>query len=180
MKKNEEMSDAGSVDFAELERLMELMARQGIEEFEYERAGLRIHLRKPSAAVPATVRAVALPEMLVAGPASGAAALEAAESGAEASGAGGGAGKAHADHLHVIKSPIVGTFYHASGPDSPPFVKVGDHVDAGKVLCIVEAMKLMNEIESDVAGEVMRIFVQNGQPVEYGEPLFAIHPQRKK
>jgi acetyl-CoA carboxylase biotin carboxyl carrier protein len=181
MKKNEEMSGAGSVDFSELERLMELMARQGIEEFEYERAGLRIHLRKPSANAPAVTRAVAPPEIVVAGsPGAGAASHESGGGAMEVAGGGSAAGALRDDNLHVIKSPIVGTFYVASGPDSPPFVKVGDHVEAGKVLCIVEAMKLMNEIESDVAGEVMRIFVQNGQPVEYGEPLFAIHPQRKK
>ncbi|HEV2221453.1 MAG TPA: acetyl-CoA carboxylase biotin carboxyl carrier protein, partial [Candidatus Acidoferrales bacterium] len=84
------------------------------------------------------------------------------------------------ENLHVIKSPIVGTFYSSPTPGADPFVRPGDHVDAGRVLCIIEAMKLMNEIEADVAGEVMRVFVENGQPVEYGEPLFAIHPSRKQ
>jgi acetyl-CoA carboxylase biotin carboxyl carrier protein len=74
----------------------------------------------------------------------------------------------------------VGTFYSSATPGADPFVRPGDHVNAGKVLCIIEAMKLMNEIEADVAGEVMRVFVENGQPVEYGEPLFAIHPSRKQ
>ena len=84
------------------------------------------------------------------------------------------------DDLHVVKSPIVGTFYASASPGGDAFVAVGASVEAGQVLCIIEAMKLMNEIESDVAGEVVRIFVENGQPVEYGEPLFGIHPHRKK
>jgi acetyl-CoA carboxylase biotin carboxyl carrier protein len=79
--------------------------------------------------------------------------------------------------LHIVKSPIVGTFYDAPSPGSEPFVKVGDKVEVGTVLCIVEAMKLMNEIESDAAGEVVRILPTPGQPVEYGQPLFAIKPR---
>src|SRR5438445_29635 len=80
--------------------------------------------------------------------------------------------------LHTVRSPIVGTFYEAPSPGAPPFVKVGDLVEVGQVLCIVEAMKLMNEIESDVAGEVVKKLVVNGQPIEYGQELFAIR-QRK-
>jgi len=77
----------------------------------------------------------------------------------------------------MVKSPIVGTYYEAPSPGAPPFIKPGDHVTAGQVLCIVEAMKLMNEIESDVTGEVVKLLVANGQPVEYGQPLFAIRPK---
>src|SRR6266403_263850 len=84
------------------------------------------------------------------------------------------------EDLHMVKSPIVGTFYGSPSPSSDAFVKVGAHVEMGQVLCIVEAMKLMNEIEADAAGEVVRIFVENGQPVEYGQPLFGIRPSRKK
>jgi acetyl-CoA carboxylase biotin carboxyl carrier protein len=76
-----------------------------------------------------------------------------------------------------VKSPIVGTYYESPSPGSPPFVKIGDMVEAGQVLCIVEAMKLMNEIESDVAGEVVKKFATNGQPVEYGQALFAVRPK---
>ena len=82
--------------------------------------------------------------------------------------------------LHLIKSPIVGTFYSAPAPNAPPFVKLGDVVQVGQVLCIIEAMKLMNEIESEVAGELVRVYVENGQPVEYGQSLFAIKPSHKK
>ena len=80
--------------------------------------------------------------------------------------------------LHTITSPIVGTFYEAPSPGSPPFVKPGDAVDVGQVLCIIEAMKLMNEIECDVAGEVVKRVVNNGQPVEYGQPLFEVRPRK--
>ncbi|HKD46044.1 MAG TPA: acetyl-CoA carboxylase biotin carboxyl carrier protein [Candidatus Angelobacter sp.] len=78
------------------------------------------------------------------------------------------------ENLHIVKSPIVGTFYEAPAPGSPPFVKPGDAIQAGQVLCIIEAMKLMNEIEADIGGEVVKRLVANGQPVEYGQPLFAI------
>jgi acetyl-CoA carboxylase biotin carboxyl carrier protein len=82
------------------------------------------------------------------------------------------------EDLHIVKSPIVGTFYEAPAPGAPPFLKVGDVVEAGQILCIIEAMKLMNEIESDVAGEIVQKLVVNNQAVEYGQPLFAIR-QRK-
>ncbi len=79
-------------------------------------------------------------------------------------------------HLEVIRSPIVGTFYRAPSPDAPPYVEEGDVVEKGQVLCIVEAMKIMNEIESDVKGKIVKILVENAQPVEYGQPLFLIEP----
>jgi acetyl-CoA carboxylase biotin carboxyl carrier protein len=82
-----------------------------------------------------------------------------------------------AEVLHDVKSPIVGTFYESPSPGAPPFVKIGDQVEVGQVLCIVEAMKLMNEIEADVAGEVVKRIAASGQPVEYGQPLFAIKPR---
>jgi acetyl-CoA carboxylase biotin carboxyl carrier protein len=84
---------------------------------------------------------------------------------------------AESEGLVYVKSPIVGTFYKAATPTAEPFVSVGDAVEKGTVLCIIEAMKLMNEIESDVAGEITAIFVDNAQPVEYGERLFAIRPR---
>jgi acetyl-CoA carboxylase biotin carboxyl carrier protein len=83
------------------------------------------------------------------------------------------------EDVHIIKSPIVGTFYSAPSPSAPPFVNVGDVVQVGQPLCIIEAMKLMNEIESEVAGEIVRIYVENGQPVEYGQSLFAIRPSHQ-
>ena len=158
------------VNIRQIERLLAIMAEHGLEEFEYARGDLRIRLKKPLANSNPASRSVPVPEIVVAGPGEPAAAA-ARESAAEA---------ARAEDLHIIKSPIVGTFYEAPSPGAEPFVKLGDTVQVGQVLCIIEAMKLMNEIDSDVAGEVVRIFVQNAQPVEYGEPLFAIRPTRKK
>jgi acetyl-CoA carboxylase biotin carboxyl carrier protein len=89
------------------------------------------------------------------------------------------ADEANAD-LHVIKSPIVGTYYASPSPDASAFVKVGDDVAVGQVVCIIEAMKLMNEIEADVGGQVVRVFIENGEPVEYGEPLFSLRLAGKK
>jgi acetyl-CoA carboxylase biotin carboxyl carrier protein len=83
----------------------------------------------------------------------------------------------HEEGLHIVHSPIVGTFYESPSPGSPPFVKPGDVVEAGQILCIVEAMKLMNEIESDVAGEIVKRLVANNAPIEYGQELFAIRPR---
>jgi len=80
--------------------------------------------------------------------------------------------------LHQVRSPIVGTFYESPSPGSPPFVKPGDMVELGQVLCIVEAMKLMNEIESDIAGEIVKKLANNGQPIEYGQELFIIRPKK--
>jgi acetyl-CoA carboxylase biotin carboxyl carrier protein len=171
----------GSVDIPEVERLLGFMDQHGLEEFEYERDGLRIRLKKPSAQHPVSSRAVPFPEIVVPGgagsheiapsPGPRPAASAPRESTPESS---------RSEDLHVVKSPIVGTFYASASPGSDPFVTVGASVESGQVLCIIEAMKLMNEIESDVAGEVVRVFVENGQPVEYGEPLFGIHPHRKK
>jgi acetyl-CoA carboxylase biotin carboxyl carrier protein len=174
-------SHTGGVDLQEVERLLEFMAKHGLEEFEYERAGFRIRLRKPFSQPMGFSRAVSAPEIVVAaGPSAaaghagpGAGSSTAPEQAAEA-------GRAASEDVHVVKSPIVGTFYAAPSVGGEPFVKVGSRVDEGQALCIIEAMKLMNEIESDVAGEVVRIFVENGQPVEYGEALFGIRAHRKK
>jgi acetyl-CoA carboxylase biotin carboxyl carrier protein len=175
-------SSAGA-DLSHLERMLAFMEQHGLEEFEYEHAGLRVRLRKPSAnthhatALPPRafgMGAMAPPEILVAGSASAAAESAAgAPSRSEPSGA-------ESEDLHVVKSPIVGTFYECPSPGAAAFVKVGDQVTSGQVLCIIEAMKLMNEIESDAAGEIVRRYVENGQPVEYGESLFAIRTSRKK
>jgi acetyl-CoA carboxylase biotin carboxyl carrier protein len=170
---------SGGVDLAEVERLLAFMDKHGLEEFDYEHAGLRIRLKKPATNSQAPFRSFSAPEIHVAGgsapahhaPAAASAPAAPRESAAEIG---------RSEDLHVVKSPIVGTYYASASPGSEVFVAVGAHVESGQVLCIIEAMKLMNEIESDVAGEVVRIFVENGQPVEYGEPLFGIHPHRKK
>jgi acetyl-CoA carboxylase biotin carboxyl carrier protein len=159
-------------EIQQIEQLLQFMTEHNLEEFEYSRGDLRIRLRKPSAGVMvSTPRMIAAPEIIVPG------SMEASQ----ASSGGGSVPEARStEDLHLVKSPIVGTYYGSPSPGTEAFVKVGTYVDTGKVLCIVEAMKLMNEIESDVSGEIVRIFVENGQPVEYGQPLFGIRPSRKK
>ena len=166
-----------SPEMQQIEQLFQFMSEHNLEEFEYSRGDLHIRLRKPSPGlVLAGQRAVAAPEIIVANPGSAAPAIEGASASAPA-----GASEARlTEDLHLVKSPIVGTFYGSPSPGAEPFVKVGAFVETGQTLCIVEAMKLMNEIEADETGEIVRIFVENGQPVEYGQPLFGIRPSRKK
>jgi acetyl-CoA carboxylase biotin carboxyl carrier protein len=157
--------------FEQIKELIELVAARKLQGMEVERSGFRLKIDgypPPSAvATPASVAAappapvaVAAPEAPVAPPAPEAAAETDEGEAPEGS--------------HVLDSPIVGTFYRAPSPDADNFVEVGDRVKKGQILCIVEAMKLMNEIESDVDGTVVKIFPENAQPVEFGEPLFAI------
>jgi acetyl-CoA carboxylase biotin carboxyl carrier protein len=162
------------VNVEQLERLLDFMAAHGLEEFEYEHGGLHIRLRKSSSFAP--------PPLLATQGASQAAASVAAPAPAVSEGRHEAAAPAAApvEDLHVVKSPIVGTFYSAPGPEAEAFVKVGSAVREGQVLCIVEAMKLMNEIESDASGEVVQVLAENGQPVEYGQPLFSIRVAKKK
>jgi acetyl-CoA carboxylase biotin carboxyl carrier protein len=176
------VSTSGGVDLAEVERLLEFMKKHGLEEFEYKHKGLRIWLKKPSAHAPVSYATFPPPEIVVASAQHPAAQepTSKSEHGPAAARETSSETQRTDENLHVVKSPIVGTFYAAAGPGSDPFVAVGTKVESGQALCIIEAMKLMNEIESDVAGEVVRIFVENGQPVEYGEPLFGIRPNRKK
>jgi acetyl-CoA carboxylase biotin carboxyl carrier protein len=159
-------------EIQQIEQLFQFMTEHNLEEFEYSRGDLKIRLRKPTTGV-VVGRTASLPEIIV--PASVPGAAEASEAASTAA-----AESRSGEDLHLVKSPIVGTYYESPSPGTEAFVKVGAYVETGKVLCIVEAMKLMNEIESDVSGEVMRIFVENGQPVEYGQPLFGIRPSRKK
>src|SRR5882762_3823676 len=159
-------------EIQQIEQLLQFMTEHNLEEFEYSRGDLRVRLRKASAGVVVGApRVVAAPEIIVPG------SVEAphASAGVPAPTEG-----RSSEDLHLVKSPIVGTFYESPSPGTEAFVKVGTFVETGKTLCIVEAMKLMNEIESDATGEVIRIFVENGQPVEYGQPLFGIRPSRKK
>ncbi|MGA8034394.1 MAG: acetyl-CoA carboxylase biotin carboxyl carrier protein [Candidatus Acidiferrales bacterium] len=168
---------AGAVNLPEIEKILEFMQKHGLEEFEYERGGLRIRLKKPSSAPQGGYRAFPAPEIVIA---SGAPPQAAASAPGPAPVRDAAAEPVRSEDLHIVKSPIVGTFYASASPGAEPFVAVGSKVDSGQPLCIIEAMKLMNEIESDVAGEIVRIFVENGQPVEYGESLFGIRTQRKK
>jgi acetyl-CoA carboxylase biotin carboxyl carrier protein len=158
----------------ELKELIEFLIEKDVAEFELERGDVKVKIKRA-----ATAPAAALPEprYIAVHPAPAAAALPAlAATGAEVAPAV-PVPAAPAEDLHTVRSPIVGTFYEAPSPGAPPFVKVGDRVETGQVLCIVEAMKLMNEIECDVAGEVVKKFASNGQPIEYGQELFAIRPK---
>jgi acetyl-CoA carboxylase biotin carboxyl carrier protein len=160
------------MNLKEIKELIELMTEKDISELELERAGVRLRISRVrraavEAGVPASVLPAAAPAV-AANPAAVAPAPAPAAPPAEPR-----------EDLHIVKSPIVGTFYEAPAPGAPPFVKLGDPVQPGKVLCVIEAMKLMNEIESDVAGEILKRFVENAQPVEYGEALFAIRPLKK-
>jgi len=170
-------SDIRGVDLVEIERLLAFMQKHGLEEFEYEAAGVRIKLKKGSAAPAGVIRAVPA-EAAVSGVghvhAATHAPIEPAVAPAQP------IESTPASDLHLIKSPIVGTFYGAPSPGADPFVSRGTRVDPGQVLCIIEAMKLMNEIECDVAGEIAEIYVENGSPVEYGQPLFGLRPLGRK
>jgi acetyl-CoA carboxylase biotin carboxyl carrier protein len=158
----------------ELKELIEFLIEKDIAEFELERGDVRVKIKRaadPPAMAPPDSRYIAVQSAPVmvpaapASPASGRADLAAAS-----------ATPAADDGLHIVKSPIVGTFYESPSPGSPPFVKVGDVLEVGQVLCIVEAMKLMNEIECDAAGELVKKLVANGQPIEYGQELFVVRP----
>ena len=151
----------------ELKELIEFLIEKNIAEFELERGDVKVRIKRgtlvevqssssPAPQVgPLTSTIAGVPPPQVAAPTPAPAPEEA---------------------LHVVKSPIVGTFYESPSPGSPPFVKPGDAVETGQVLCIIEAMKLMNEIEADISGEVVKRLVANGQPIEYGQPLFSIRP----
>jgi acetyl-CoA carboxylase biotin carboxyl carrier protein len=181
----------------EIQELINLLVEKEISEFELEKDGVKVRIKRvpPSAPAAPITHAVPVPvpfepiplsprfpSAVTNPPASAPAGIAPSSDQAGAGSAAVDAARApeSTEDLHIIKSPIVGTFYSSPSPAAPPFVKVGDMVNVSQVLCIIEAMKLMNEIESDVEGEVVRIYVESGQPVEYGESLFAIRPSHKK
>ena len=157
----------------ELKELIDFLIEKDISEFELERGDVKVRIKRGAEAAASTheTRYVTMPAVVapvhpgipavVPDPEPVKAAEKAPEPAPE-------------ENLHLVKSPIVGTFYESPSPGAPPFVKPGDKVALGQVLCIVEAMKLMNEIESDAAGEVVKCYISNGQPIEFGQPLFSI------
>ena len=167
----------------ELKDLIEFLIEKDIAEFELERGDVKVRIKRAaeSPAVLPDSRYIAVhpasPPVTVNIPAVVSGKVDMAASA-------GGQGQAPAapvepqENLHIVRSPIVGTFYEAPSPGAPPFVKTGDQVEVGQVLCIVEAMKLMNEIECDVAGEIVKKLIANGQPIEYGQELFSIRPKK--
>jgi len=161
----------------ELKELIEFVIEKGIAEFELERGDVKVRIKR---AVNSVAQAPETPTVIV--QTAGAAAVESSATPAPAapqppSPTSKQAAASADDGLHTVRSPIVGTFYESPSPGSPPFVKPGDVVELGQVLCIVEAMKLMNEIESDMAGEIVKRLVNNGQPIEYSQELFVIRPK---
>jgi acetyl-CoA carboxylase biotin carboxyl carrier protein len=161
-------------DIADLKQLIEFLKEHQVAEFDLDRGDLKIRLKFTQAATSA-VGMGDLARLLAATPQ--AAAAPVAQAGAPAAPLAPTAAAPAADPnegLHIVKSPIVGTYYGSPSPGAAAFVSPGDHVDKGQVICIVEAMKLMNEIESDAAGEIVKCFVTNGQPIEFGQPLFSI------
>ncbi len=157
-------------DLKDLRELIEFLKQYQVAEFDLDRGDIKIRLKFAQVAAPAT--GIADLARLAAAPAttSASAALPAA---AFASSFAAPAVDPDAG-LHIVKSPIVGTYYGSPSPGAPPFVSPGERVEKGQVICIVEAMKLMNEIESDASGEVVKCFISNGQPIEFGQPLFSI------
>ena len=156
----------------ELRELVEFLKANEIAEFDLEQGDLKVRIKfagEPPAAPVSGLDMAQLSRLMASAPAA-----VPAPAAAAAAPAGVPAAAPAEEALHEVKSPIVGTFYESPSPGSPPFVKVGDQVEVGQVLCIVEAMKLMNEIEADVAGEVVKRIATSGQPVEYGQALFAI------
>jgi acetyl-CoA carboxylase biotin carboxyl carrier protein len=161
----------------ELKELIEFLIEKDIAEFELERGDVKVKIKR--AGEHTLVHAHGEPRFYAVPPAP--AAHEIAVPGVGAappSAAVTAAQPAPEEGLQTVKSPIVGTFYEAPSPGAPPFVKPGDSVEVGQVLCIVEAMKLLNEIESDVAGEIVKKLASNGQPIEYGQELFVIRPKK--
>jgi acetyl-CoA carboxylase biotin carboxyl carrier protein len=156
----------------ELKELIDFLIERDISEFELERGDVKVRIKRGAEMQPAVIQQVPVVSS-----------APVAHVPAPVPAAGVSAPPAHAappaaaeEDLHIVKSPIVGTFYESPSPGAPPFVKPGDNVSAGQVLCIIEAMKLMNEIECDMAGELVKRLVNNSQPVEYGQPLFAVRP----
>jgi acetyl-CoA carboxylase biotin carboxyl carrier protein len=157
----------------ELKELIEFLIEKDIAEFELERGDVKVKIKRAGehtvvyarGEMPHPAGSVAEPRQIAGGAAAVAPPAAASAPVPE-------------EDLHIVKSPIVGTLYEAPSPGAPPFVKVGDIVEVGQVLCIVEAMKLLNEIESDVAGEIVKKMGSNGQPIEYGQELFAIRAKK--
>jgi acetyl-CoA carboxylase biotin carboxyl carrier protein len=163
----------------ELKELVEFLIEKDITEFELERGDVKVRIKRgtPQAAQASErIIAVSAPHPTVQVPVATSPVVSGAPLEVPAPPAAPTAPPP--EELHMVRSPIVGTYYESPSPGSPPFVKPGDSVEVGQVLCIVEAMKLMNEIEADVAGEIVKSLMKNGQPIEYNQELFAIRPKK--
>jgi acetyl-CoA carboxylase biotin carboxyl carrier protein len=160
-------------DIEDLRQLIEFLKSHGVSEFDVDRGDLKIRLKfNPQESGPAGLSELA--RLLQTAPQAVAHPAATAHAGATSGAAAAGAPPTDEAGVHMVKSPIVGTFYASPSPGASPFVTPGDHVEKGQVIGIIEAMKLMNEIESDVAGEVVKCLVSNGQAIEFGQPLFSV------
>ncbi len=166
------------MNFEEIKELVEIISTRNVNEFELERAGIKIRISKNqplAAAAPAPLNSLTPPAV---GGGAGTVVTQPAPAAPTASpGSVLAPADAEEEGLLLVKSPMVGTFYAAPSPESPPYITASEEVSPGKVLCIIEAMKLMNEIECEVSGTVVRVYPENGQPVEFGETLFSIRPR---
>lgn len=162
-------------DMQDLKELIEFLRQYQVAEFDLDRGDVKIRLKfEQPAAAQADLSGLARLMASAPPPAPAAPHAHAAAHAAPAASAPAAAPAAAEEELHQVKSPIVGTFYGSPSPGASAFVAPGDHVEKGQVICIVEAMKLMNEIEADVSGEIVKCLVSNGQPIEFGQPLFSI------
>ena len=161
----------------ELKELIEFLIEKDISEFELERGDVKVKIKRGAEAPAQIIAAPPVVAPVMAAPLAAATAMPMTPASTATTPPKESAPAAEED-LYTVKSPIVGTFYESPSPGAPPFFRVGDTVESGQVLCIIEAMKLMNEIESDVSGEIVKRHVNNGQPVEYGQPLFAIRVRK--
>jgi acetyl-CoA carboxylase biotin carboxyl carrier protein len=159
---------------SEIKELIKLLDQTSIHELEIENEGSRLLIRKPHKTETVVMNPAPAPAQIVTPPSVPPTRPAVTESSAPAEASSAGQAAAEEAGLHRIVSPMVGTFYRAPAPDAPPFVNVGDRIDEKTVVCIVEAMKLMNPIEAEVSGEIVEILAENGQLVEYGQPLFLV------
>jgi len=152
---------APKIDYQEITKLIDLLEKRKLADFELEIEGFKIRITREQPGPAAQTAGLAAGPSPAMGAAPSATETEAPE-------------QAYEENLHIVKSPMVGTFYRAPDPSAPHFVEIGDEVAASQTLCLIEAMKLMNEIEADAEGVIEEVFVKNGQPVEYGQKLFSI------
>lgn len=159
------------MDFKQIQELIKIINKSNISELSIEQEAFKITIKQKENEVQQVYAVPAPAPVPVAAPVAPVAAPAAAPAAPAAT-----AAPAKADNLVTIKSPMIGTFYRSGGPDKPPFVQVGDEVSTGKVVCIIEAMKLFNEIESEVSGKIVKVLVEDASPVEYDQPLFLVEP----
>jgi acetyl-CoA carboxylase biotin carboxyl carrier protein len=160
------------MDFKQIQELIKIVNKSNIGELHIEEKEFKITIKQKEEPVQQVLTAAPMMQapVMAAAPAPAAPVAPAAQAGAPP------AAEAKADHLITVKSPMIGTFYRSPSPDKPSFVQVGDDIAPGKVLCIIEAMKLFNEIESEVKGKIVKVLVEDASPVEYDQPLFLVEP----